>query len=99
MTWLALPVYSAVRSSRAAPTEWMTVACLLGALTLPNLTANAADDGNQMPRYDHVLVIIAENQAYEDIIGKLDVSHESLGILTRTGNLQTVSSASRPCPD
>jgi hypothetical protein len=74
MRWLALRVYPAVRSSRAAPSGWMTVACLLGALTLPNLAANAADDGNRMPRYDHILVIIAENQAYEDIIGKLDVA-------------------------
>lgn len=40
--------------------------CLLGALTLAGCTVGAADE---VPRYDHILVIIAENHSYQEIIG------------------------------
>jgi hypothetical protein len=39
---------------------------LLGALTLAGGTAGAA---NEVPRYDHILVIISENHSYQEIIG------------------------------
>ena len=45
------------------------VSCLLAAILISGSAAIAGDDKPEIQRYSHILVIIAENQSYEQIIG------------------------------
>jgi phosphatidylinositol-3-phosphatase len=48
----------------------LTLTCLLVAVVaLASSTAGASDENVKIPPYEHILVIIAENQGYESIIG------------------------------
>ena len=62
--------------------------CLLCFVFAASSLSSAAQDQTGVPRYDHILVIIAENRSYGDIIGKVYAPHlnhlaETYGTATR----------------